>query len=540
MNPNNLNRRLLATRPRSSVARPFGALPGDPGTQGWTPAIAAKRANADRAAPWTLLGQLFPEAPPGPSAAGSRAAAAAALLVALAVGTILTLLRQQGVAATNSIWAEDGSKFLTQAALAGPWHAILEPVGGFLNLWPRLLAALTVEVSGPPGAAAWVAVTAALTSTACGLVVYVASAGHVRSRLLRGLLAFAVVLPAVGNGQIANDWNNLHWYFVIAELWVLLWRPRSTTARVLAGVVALVATATDPTALLLFPLVVARPFTVRDWREQAQVGGWAVGAVAQVAVVVSGLGGAGKLFLPTFGALVSSWSIRVGVGGIIGPVLTAGLWQGIGWAGPALGVTALAALAGAALAAPGRHRLLISCLVLASFGWYAVTYLVRLEAAFLPSSADLAEGVRYAAVPTWLLVSAMVLALDRLAAGWGNTSPEGPVPVHRPWEPAESWRGPAAWRGDAGASTACVVATIAAVGLVLASVLTSYSATVNSRQDGPSWSSTVASAASSCALGADLSGASLEVVKVETAPLIEPVPVWYVEVPCRNGKLAWR
>ncbi|MGH9130659.1 MAG: hypothetical protein ACRDWV_03085 [Acidimicrobiales bacterium] len=527
--PINLPRRSVATRVLPRPARPFGALPGDPGAPP-SPTVSVSRPGYQ-----SLLGQMFPQPEPGPRTARGRILCVGALLGVLALGTVLTILRQQGVAATNSVWAEDASKFLTQAAVLGPWHAIWQPVGGFLNLWPRLLAALTVEVSAPAAAAVWIAVTAALTSTACGLIVYVASAGHVRSRSLRALLALTVILPTVGNGQIANDWNNLHWYFVIVALWVLLWRPRSTGVRILAGVVAGIGTATDPTCLLLAPLVVARLVVVKDWREQAQVGGWAVGGLAQLAVVIAGITGVHKLFLPSFAALVSSWPIRVGLGSLVGPVLTNDLFQGIGWVGAAVATVVLAAVAGAALAAPGRHRLLISGLLLASFFWYMATYLVRLEAAFIPGSADLAVGVRYAAVPTWFVVSALVLVLDRLVAGWGRASPQltGATGWGRA-SPQLTGASPAAAR------PALAVATAVVVGLVLASVATSFPASRNARQNGPAWAPALLSASVTCAAGVGVVGTDPPAVPVATAPLIRPTPMWYAFVPCRDGKLAWR
>lgn len=491
--------------------------------------------------PLGALGRLYPPAPrrswPLPEALGVVALVA----VVLAAGTGLSLLRQQGLPATNTLWAEDGAVFLTQAGSAGPLAALHLPVGGYLNLYPRLLAALVVEVTRPGQSAAAVAVLAAASTTALALVVYLASAGHLRSRWLRSALALAVALPAVGNADLANDFNNLHWYFVIAVFWTLVWRPVRLPARGLAFAVCFLGAASDGTALLLAPVALGRLVSLRaerratgsaegrvdcidkgerggaeqvalrkalrNWREQAPVAGYALGAALQVLTILTSLGTGppGRPDSPL--NVLASYGLRVGVGAFVGPGLTQQAWLALGWAAVALGLLAVVGLAVLGLRRGGcRRRLLVATCLVYQAAFFLVPLVVRGGGRFYPSHPNLASGLRYAAVPTWFLLSALALSVEDTVAGWRRRA--GPLSLAR-------------------AGPVLVAATLVLVGVATA---TNFAASGNGRQLGPAWGSQLRQAAVRCAARRPAS---------VTVP-IPPGGPWAARVPCRHGVLTWR
>ena len=88
--------------------------------------------------PW--FEPLFPLSKPSPTPAWI-----VAVLYPLAVLFLvaLALLRQSGGAATNTIWAEDGTIFYQQSRTYGILHTLTIPYAGYLQLEPRLFVQLT-------------------------------------------------------------------------------------------------------------------------------------------------------------------------------------------------------------------------------------------------------------------------------------------------------------------------------------------------------------------------------------------------------------
>ncbi len=88
----------------------------------------------------TGIDALFPTAPPG-RVTGSGAALAAAAVV---LGTVVGVWRVPGAGALDTVWAEDGSVFLTGAANQGLLDSITTSYAGYYHLLPRALAKLAV------------------------------------------------------------------------------------------------------------------------------------------------------------------------------------------------------------------------------------------------------------------------------------------------------------------------------------------------------------------------------------------------------------
>ena len=95
------------------------------------------------------------------------------------------------------------------------------------------------------------------------------------------LVAAAVLLP-LPTGEILNNNMNIGWWFFFVAFWALVTRPRTTTDAVLAGVVFLLATGTEPLVALLLPLAVVQVLVVRaDLRQEAPVMGLLLGLAYQ-------------------------------------------------------------------------------------------------------------------------------------------------------------------------------------------------------------------------------------------------------------------
>ncbi|MGH3204766.1 MAG: hypothetical protein ACRDP5_22355, partial [Streptosporangiaceae bacterium] len=170
-----------------------------------------------------VLRELFPE--PAEPAPRRVPRGPSVLLVAAAVplGVLVMLVRVAGpVPAWDSIYGEDLSIYLVQA-LQHPWP-LLVPYAGYVQLVPRLIAQFVVYLPLRDAAAAF-AISAALVTTGSALFIFHASAGHVRSVVLRFVLALAVMLLPVAQLEIADSGVNSPWYLLFALFWAVLWRP---------------------------------------------------------------------------------------------------------------------------------------------------------------------------------------------------------------------------------------------------------------------------------------------------------------------------
>jgi hypothetical protein len=232
-----------------------------------------------------MLGELFPESPqPPPRAASRRTLSAVAQLVAVCLGAVLLLERLPGLPSWDTIYGEDYWKFFTQA-LQQPWHVFIT-FSGYLQLLPRVLAQFALYV--PLGQVSrFFAVSGALIAAGCGLFIFHASAGHIRSPWLRALLGTAVVLSPMALMEIADSGVNSPWYLLLAMFWALLWRPRTRTGMAVAALAAFAATTSEVANVLFLPLVAARLYVLRRPREQAVTLGWLAGCLVQVPAVLA-------------------------------------------------------------------------------------------------------------------------------------------------------------------------------------------------------------------------------------------------------------
>jgi hypothetical protein len=233
-----------------------------------------------------LVGELFPESAAAPPPPGLRRWAFVLIQVAaLAAGTALMLARFSGRPPWHVMYAEDLGIYLP-GALAHPWQ-LLQPYGGYVQVGSRLIAQL-ITLLPIRDAAVGFAVGGAIVASGCGLFVYHASAGHIRSRWLRGLAGLSVLLLPVAQLEVADNVVNTTWYLLVALFWAILWRPSSKAGGWVAGVVAFFAAASTSLGLVFAPLLAARAMVVpRRIREHGVTAGWAAGSLLQVVVILT-------------------------------------------------------------------------------------------------------------------------------------------------------------------------------------------------------------------------------------------------------------
>ena len=237
-----------------------------------------------------VLRQLFPE-PAEPVPRRVRRSLSVILQVAaVSIGALVMLVRIAGTyPAWDGLYAEDFSVFLVQA-LQHPWH-LLVPDGGYIELVPRLIAQFASFLPLRDASAAF-AIIGALVTAGCGLFIFHVSAGHVRSPVLRFVLALAVVLLPVALLEIADSGVGTPWYLLFALFWAVLWRPRTRAGMAGAASVGFFTAASTTMSIIFAPLLLARVIAFPRRREHAVTAGWAAGCLLQVPDVLSNLASA--------------------------------------------------------------------------------------------------------------------------------------------------------------------------------------------------------------------------------------------------------
>jgi hypothetical protein len=359
-----------------------------------------------------LLPELFPEPPPRQAAASGRIAWRAFLFViALVVGAVVLLLRIAGRSPLTTIWAEDRTVFLEQA-LASPRN-LFASYAGYLQLLPRLIAQFVSFLPLRDASAAF-AISGAVIASAVALFVYHASAGHIRSPWLRGLLAAAVLLLPVAPLEIADSGVNTPWYLLFALFWAALWRPRGRGGMALAGAVAFLAGASTPLALALAPVLIVRVAALRRVREHAVTAGLVAGLLLQVPVIHA-----------SHNSRMDQLSSPGGVLGFVAHdvVLPALGWHLDWWLQSAVGRNGATLLVGCLLAAvfaaiamtqPARVRLVaaaaLGCGFLLAASAAALSQWVTTDSIHF----HVEPGARYTTLPIFLMEAAVIVAVDNV------------------------------------------------------------------------------------------------------------------------------
>jgi hypothetical protein len=247
-----------------------------------------------------------------------------------------------------------------------------------------------------------------------GLFVFHASAGHIHSAWLRGLLAAAVLLLPVAPLEIADSGVNTPWYLLFALFWAALWRPRTRGGMALAALVAFLAGASTPLALALAPLLILRIAALRRVREHAVTAGFAVGLLVQLPVIHAAHN-------PRLDQQASPHQVLGFVAHDV--VLPALGWHLDWWLQAAVGRDGATLLVGCVLAAvfvaiamtqPVRVRLVaalaLGCGFLLAVAAATLSRWVTVE----PVHFHVEPGSRYTTLPIFLMEAAVIVAVDNV------------------------------------------------------------------------------------------------------------------------------
>jgi hypothetical protein len=361
----------------------------------------------------SALRNLFPaSAQTAPRSSGRLLLRIAAQVAAVALGAAALLLRVPGLPSWDSIYGEDYWEFFRQA-LQQPWHVFLV-YNSYEQLVPRVLAQFAAYLPLPQ-VARFLNVSGAVIAAACGLFVFHASAGHVRSVALRALLGAAVVLLPTAPMEIADSGVNTPWYLLLAVFWALLWRPRTPAGMAVAAFVAFAAASSNSVNALFVPMAAARVYALRRPREQAATAGWLAGCVVQIPEV-----------LPSYRTGKSRLAQKPGPMGhslafyahdVVLPALGWHLALGLEWLAGRDGATVivaviLAAVIGAIGITQPANRLFVVNAVLAGFFFSMFGTTLTPHLATQVVSAENEPGSRYTALPIFLIECIAVVGVD--------------------------------------------------------------------------------------------------------------------------------
>src|ERR1039458_2260335 len=264
-----------ATRPRSSP-RPSDLRTASPGwsSSGTEPtgapttstpttpvvsddrrtSVAMRRAGEEQ---WAQA--LFPQAR---TSSWSRPRLACGYIGGFVLVLVLALARQSGVPATKTLWAKDGAIFYSQAVAHTVLHTLAASYNGYGQLVPRLAVQLT-RVAPLRDVPTAVALAGAVGLALLSCLVFHLARGHIASPGLRALLVGAMVLLPLGVVEMLDNLVNLPWWIFFVAFWALLWRPSTGGGRLVAGLVCLLAAASEPLVGLLLPLGAVRAAALR-------------------------------------------------------------------------------------------------------------------------------------------------------------------------------------------------------------------------------------------------------------------------------------
>jgi hypothetical protein len=204
------------------------------------------------------------------------------------VGAAVSLARTRGPGALNTIWIEDARIFLDQALHEPVVTTITTQWDGYYNVLPRAFTAVAV-LFPLRWAPAVMSTFAAMQYALFGLIAYIASGPHLRSRWLRLLIAVPACMIPLGYTEANNDLATVQFIALYGTFWLFLWLPGTRAGRLLSPVIILGVTLTSILPVVFAPLAVARVLADRSKNTIFLVSFWVLGIVTQYSVQLRGL-----------------------------------------------------------------------------------------------------------------------------------------------------------------------------------------------------------------------------------------------------------
>ncbi|MGC8626264.1 MAG: hypothetical protein ACP5VR_01710 [Acidimicrobiales bacterium] len=450
-----------------------------------------------------LAEALFPEAPgrtpwPRPLVAGGYALGLAGL-------ASTALLRQTGVPATQTMWAEDGVVFYSDAMARSLWWSLGAAYNGYGQLFPRLAVQL-VHLAPLRDASTVIALCGAASLALLGCLVFHMARGHIPSPALRAVLVAAMVLLPVASVEMLDNLVNTPWWLLFAAFWALLWRPTHPLGKLVAAVVCLLAVGSEPLAGLLLPLVVARVVALPRAKEQAASVGFALGLGYQAAIVLAN-GGERSFTSASWTGVPQAFAVRVGLEWLVGYQGTGGLYSHERALATGAGVALLAAVLLLGLAAPSwrprqrpRPGPSVRAFTMAAFVCAAACFVVPVwlrDAGPLMQVDGYGYAGRYEAAPVLMVLSVLLVVAGTLGTSSLPAPSKRPAGLHARHDVGQ--RGPSGTAGAPEGASANAWWPALACTLLLAPGWAVGLRTPNGRSDGPTWQSQLAAARARCA-----------------------------------------
>jgi hypothetical protein len=350
---------------------------------------------------------VFLEAPPPPPFSVQRLLVGSFVFIGLIA---VQLARMWPSLPLNTIWAEDGTAWLTYALHHDLVQAITTPHAGYLQTVSRLVAQPVSSLS-PIRFAPAMSLSGAAIVAVCSIVVWRASAAHIRSRYLRLTLASMLVLVPTAGAEMLDNTVNTIWFLTVVSFWILLWRPASFVRAVAAATLLLLAGLSSIGIAFLLPVALLRAVAARDRRDAIIVAAFALGAGAQLYVASSQSTGMAHWDW----GLIPAYTQRVVGGALTGLTITGELWKqfGVGFE-IALGAVLVGLLLFGVIRLPMPARLLGPLAIAISFATFVISgYERAVGSTLLWPHGSYHSGVsRYVVVPTLVLLSGIILMLD--------------------------------------------------------------------------------------------------------------------------------
>ena len=420
----------------------------------------------------------------------ARAAPVAAAVAVLCGATLLHLARQRGVPVWNSLWAEDGRVFLSDAIRDFP-GTLLDQNGGYIHVVPRLVGGVVAALP-VADAAAGMAVVASAVIALIGGFVYVASAEVLRSKSTRLALAASVVLVPIPGSELLANATNLHFFMLFACFWALVWQSDTRFALSSRAIVALTTALSDPLSGLFLPLALVAPVVRRSRRGGVVTAVFVAGLVVQYAII-SGGGPPERNWEFREVAVPVIFSLRVGGGLLVGDRFLGDAWSAFGHAFAFGALLVVAGVIASLMRRSTRRTVAFAVIALSYAGlFFAVQMFGRGTGGLDPDLHGFRlNGARYVLLPFLFTATAILALVDR----------------------APRVRESARWKWGRRAAL-----------LWLAALLAANYSVVSDRSPGPRWDRELTKARASC------SAANKRIGRVLVAP--SPPRVWFATVPC--------
>lgn len=435
---------------------------------------------------------MQPSQPLEPKGSSSPPIRIVSLAILVFLGAALSLSRQPGAGALDTLWAEDGSVFLQQALDNPSPSAWFASYAGYAHLLPRMVASFSALF--PLDFAPWIySGGAALIIAGLSLFVFRATVQAIPNWPIRCVVAATVLLLPSASMEVMNSSANLHWYLLFAASWAALWRPTGGGDVAATSLVLFLAATSDPFTVVVAPILALQYLRERRSSDLIRNAALLLGLALQAAVVF--FNDQPRSLDPTSAssvAMLQWYGYQVIMTSALGVSLRDMMLETLGTLPTAcIALAVLALLLSPALQAASRNIQFAGALVSLHLALY-----------FLPVALAGTSPSRYAVAPILLLYSL-------IAWGFATCPP----------------------------SRRLKVLAVSSVALLVVVVAPDF-ARINERAQGPSWSEELARGRSICSSGAISTSVTVPPKSSDTSTVKSTSEAgWTVRIPCDHPDL---